>query len=256
MDQPAIKLLIVDDNLELCDILKNFFDLTPEIDVCGVSHNGEDALSCIAQMQPDVVLLDLIMPKIDGIAVLEQLHQAKLSHRPKVIVASAIGQAGITATALDLGADYYMIKPYDLYDLSSRIQLVASLYHEPAARGESPETLASRALIKIGIPTHMLGYRYCATAVELLLQEDRPRAIVKEIYGNVADQFETTPACVESAIRKAIRRSWEQNRPALEAMLNPGESGPPANGRFLTNLCTRIRLNMSSPARGNEDGQL
>ena len=98
MEEAAIRLLIVDDNPELCDILENYFNLTSEITVCGVARDGEEALFRIAQSQPDVVLLDLIMPKLDGITVLERLAQAELAHRPRFIVTSAIGQDAFTNT--------------------------------------------------------------------------------------------------------------------------------------------------------------
>ena len=149
MEEAAIRLLIVDDNPELCDILENYFNLTSEITVCGVARDGEEALFRIAQSQPDVVLLDLIMPKLDGITVLERLAQAELAHRPRFIVTSAIGQDAFTSTALSLGADYYMIKPYDLDALRARVRLVAERPAGTAAPGFPMDAAQALSLIHI-----------------------------------------------------------------------------------------------------------
>lgn len=248
MERAPIRLLIVDDNLETCDILENFFTLTPEIEVCGVAHDGDEALYRMGQSQPDVVLLDLIMPKSDGISVLERLSRAELPHRPRIIVTSSVGQERFTAAALSLGADYYMIKPYDLSNLHSRICMVAPVApsggveppQQPRPQPERWETVVSRSLLVLGIPAHMLGYRYCVTAVCRLLQENAHQSIVKDIYVEIARAFTTTPECVEGAIRKAIHKAWEQANASLQALC--AVDRPPTNGQFLSTLAQQLRL--------------
>ena len=250
MEASVIQLLIVDDNPELCDILEDFFRLTPDIQVCGVARDGEEALFRIAQSQPDVVLLDLIMPKMDGITVLERLGQAELARRPKFIVTSAIGQDAFTATALSLGADYYMIKPYDLSALSARVRLVADQRADPAPKRGPKGMDAAQAVLEVGIPPHVLGFRYCIAGVELLLETDGPCSIVKDVYAGVAERFDTTPSCVEGAIRKAIRRVWEEKDGSFPLLHGLGDTSaaPPANGRFLMAL----RAYVASPPDGKE----
>lgn len=252
MEQKQIRVLIVDDNLEACDILENYFSLIDEITVCGVAHDGDEALYEVGHCQPDVMVLDLIMPKTDGLSVLERLRRAELPYKPRVIVTSAVGQESFTGAALKLGADYYMIKPYDLSDLCSRICMVASIPREKQAapspvakQQEEGMPIVSRALLELGVPAHMLGYRYCCTAVLSLMQQTRPQSIVKDVYAKVAAEYDTTPECVETAIRKVIRRAWEQEPNAVRALI--GEKGdkqekPPANGRFLTVLAQRLLL--------------
>lgn len=243
-----IQLLIADDSLETCDILENYFSLTQQINVCGIAHDGDEALFRIAQCQPDVLLLDLIMPKVDGLAVLERLGRIPLPKHPKVIVTSAVGQESFTSTALILGADYYMIKPYDLSDLYSRICTVAAVEAKKALqtsifpKGNDLELQVSRSLLELGLPPHMLGYRYSSTAVLLLLSEDRPQSIVKDVYARVAKKFATTPECVEGAIRKAIRRAWDAKREEIRLLTGNAKETPPSNGRFLTNLAQHVRL--------------
>ena len=244
MEKQPVQLLIVDDNLEICDILENFFALTSEVKVCGVAHDGEEALFLILRDQPDVVLLDLIMPKIDGISVLERLAGASLVRRPRIIVTSAVGQESFTSAALALGADYYMIKPYDLTALLARVCTAASSEGKskgPAPRAaETTAALIARSVLELGIPTHMLGYQYCVAGIELLLREKRPYSIVKEVYAALAGSFDTTPECVEGAIRKAIHRAWAQEPEPMRTLT--GEDSAPANGRLLTALAERIRL--------------
>lgn len=239
-----VRLLIADDNLEICDILENFFALTDEVEVCAVAHDGEEALFHIVQSSPDVMLLDLIMPKLDGISVLEKLSRTVMAHRPRIIVTSAVGQENFTSAALALGADYYMIKPYDLSALLARVCTAAAKNAPPPApaarREDSLVAAVSRALLDLGIPTHMLGYRYCTAAVALLLRENRPCSIVKEVYTAIAQEFATTPECVEGAIRKAIRYSFTREPVPIRTLT--GADAAPANGRFLTSLAQHIRL--------------
>lgn len=264
MEKRPIRLLIADDNLEICDILAHFFTLTDEVEVCDVAHDGEEALFLIAQHRPDVVLLDLIMPKTDGLSVLERLGHMKLEVRPRVIVASAVGQEGFTRAALERGADYYMIKPFDLADLLSRVCLVASLAgaSAPAApgqaasmptRSEDMDALIARAVLKLGFSPHMRGYQYIVAAVDMLLREKRPCSIVKEVYAGLALEYSTTIECVEGAIRKALRQAWAADGSPLRALAK-GEGSdivlPPSNGRFLTTLAQHLRLELAEGGRG------
>ena len=257
MAPAPIRLLIVDDSRETCDILKNYFDLSGDIEVCGTAHDGEEALFHIGRCQPDVVLLDLIMPKLDGLGVLDRLSQAPLAKRPGIIVTSAVGQERFTSAALSMGADYYMIKPCDLADLHARIRTVGTLRQnqqapprsqeqtQPPPSRKLPDTAAliSRSLLELGIPSHLLGFRYCAEAVALLLWQDRPHSMVKGVYAELSTRFETTPECVEGAMRKVIRRAWESERQAIHTLTGGAGDTPPSNGRFLTSLAQHIRWN-------------
>ena len=110
------RLLIAEDNSELSDILANFFEMSGEVSLCGTARDGVETLEKIERQAPDVVLLDLVMPRLDGISVLERLREKPLAKMPNIIVASAIGMENVTRRALELGACYYMIKPYNLGD--------------------------------------------------------------------------------------------------------------------------------------------
>ena len=256
MAQRKSKLLIVDDNKEMCDILENFFRMTDEIEVCGTAFDGEDALQKIYTLLPDAVLLDLIMPKLDGISVLERMRAEPPEKLPTVVVASAVGEEKFIAHAIVLGASYYMIKPYELDDLLERILLVLEPDDGSAC---SKETIydyhgeIANLVMELGVPTHLLGYQYLVCALEVILREEKPCSITKVVYTNVARQKDTTAECVESALRKTIQRIHENGNErycALMRMEHGASFQRPANGRFLKLLAEHLRMERHKPTGG------
>lgn len=233
MSFTPIKLLIVDDNHEMCNILRDYFQMTDKISICGIAFNGEEALEKIRVQQPDVVLLDIIMPQLDGLSVLEQLNANPPQKRPAIIVASALGQEMITTRALQLGANYYLIKPYQLQNLSDRILMIAGSDHtftEPQEIEINLNAAVTRHLISTGISTHIVGYRYCVQAIELLLTETSYCPLMKYVYPEIARKNETTASCVESAIRKAIGTVRAEDLRQL------------SNRSFLSRMAEQIKL--------------
>lgn len=109
-----ITVLIADDNKDFCDIIGQYLSKQDDIELAGIAHDGADALNKIKELKPDVVVLDIIMPHMDGLGVLEKLHEETMNICPKVIILSAVGQDKITQRAIALGADYYIVKPFDL----------------------------------------------------------------------------------------------------------------------------------------------
>lgn len=233
MTLPTIKLLIVDDNHMMCNILRDYFSLTDKVTLCDIAFNGEDALDKIRVHQPDVVLLDIIMPQLDGLSVLERLNEDPPLKRPRIIVASALGQETVTNRALQLGADYYLIKPYQLQNLLDRILLIANkemTFTDPPEIEVNVNTVITKQLIGIGMSTHIVGYRYCVQAVEMLLAEDVYCPLVKYIYPEIARKNDTTSSCVESAIRKAIGTVRESDMRKL------------SNRNFLSQIAEQVKL--------------
>lgn len=235
----TIQFLIVDDNHELCDILQSYFELIDDINLCGIAYNGEEALQKIAHLQPDVIFLDIIMPQLDGLSVLEQLQSKPPEHFPKIIVGSAIGQEIITNRALALGANYYMIKPIQLPDLENRVRLIGqpqikTKHPEPEVEFDLPSTIA-KYLMDLHMPTHILGYQYCIRAISILVQENRRCPLAKYVYRQIADENETSIPCVESAIRKAIGSTSLHGSPQT------------SNGTFLTAIAEKIKLELRNP---------
>lgn len=117
-----IKILIADDNREFCELLKEFISQEDDFSLVGVASNGVEALEIMEKEKPDLMVLDIIMPHLDGIGVLEKIATSGIDPRPKVIMLTAFGQQNVTQRAIELGADYYILKPFDFEVLANRIR--------------------------------------------------------------------------------------------------------------------------------------
>jgi len=256
MGQGVTRVLIADDNHELCEVLKEFIDSQPDMEVAGVSYDGVDALKKISNTQPDVVVLDIIMPHLDGMGVLEQLAQQDLERRPKFVILTALGQEHITQKVIEMGADYYVVKPFDIETLANRIRQVAGTGrvsrarragHEPHSRDLNTEV--TRLIHEMGIPANIRGYMYLREAIILVINEvTLLNGITKELYPQVAGKFDTTAPRVERAIRHAIEIAWTRgNIEFLNSIFGhtiSSEKGKPTNSAFIARVADKIRLEM------------
>lgn len=239
MNTVPIKLLIADDNHTMCSLLRDYFRTVEAVTVCGIATNGEDVLSMIRLHQPDVVLLDLIMPRLDGLSVLEQLSTDPSLPHPAVIVTTALCTETITRRTLELGANYYLLKPYHLEHLLDRILMIMRpnlTFSTPPDIETDLNIIVTRHLIDTGISTHIIGYRYCVQAIELLLTQSSYCPLMKFVYPTISEKNGTTVACVESAIRKAIATVSD---PQLNRL---------SNRSFLSRMAEQIRLKYNLPS--------
>ncbi|MDD4801696.1 MAG: sporulation transcription factor Spo0A [Syntrophomonas sp.] len=178
-----IKVLVADDNREFCSILKDYFTNEPDFDIVDVCSNGMEVLEVLAKQPVEVLILDLIMPYMDGIGVLEKIDAMNLSPRPKIIILTAFGQDNITQKAEKLGADYYILKPFNLQVLGDRVRQVARDI-KPSLEKRAPSTVAvpnripknlevevTRIIHEIGVPAHVKGYQYLRAAIMLVPEE-------------------------------------------------------------------------------------
>lgn len=246
-----IKVLMVDDNRTFCEQVQMFFDGHEEIDVCGVAYNGEQALEKIADLRPDVVLLDVVMPKIDGLGVLEELNERPQEARPKVIMLSGFGQEDLMRRAAEMGVKYYLMKPLDFQILGNRI---ISLFNRPAreATGFAPmvrnlDIEVTKVIQQMGVPAHVKGYQYLRDAIILVVEEmNLLGAVTKELYPLIAEKYDTTASRVERAIRHAIELAWDRGN---VEMINrffgytvSMERGKPTNSEFIAMVADRLRI--------------
>lgn len=119
-------MLIADDNREFCEVLEEYFNEQEDFVLSGVAHNGQETLELIQEQEPDIVILDIIMPHLDGIGVLEKLQVLNFEPRPKIVILTALGQESMTMRSVELGADYYILKPFDLEVLGNRLRQLAN----------------------------------------------------------------------------------------------------------------------------------
>jgi two-component system response regulator (stage 0 sporulation protein A) len=262
----AISVVIADDNREFCDLLREAVRNEEGLEVVGVVHHGMDLLEFLSDHSVDVVVLDIIMPHLDGIGVLERLAQLEVAERPKVIVLTAFGQETMTQKALELGADYYILKPFNLKVLASRIrQLGGSAPSEHRRDTPAPNTSAKVQLMpirhldvevtniihEIGIPAHIKGYLYLREAIMMVINRvDLLSGVTKELYPSIATKYKTTPSRVERAIRHAIEVAWSRgNVDVINSIFGHTvnrERGKPTNSEFIAMVADRLRMQMKA----------
>jgi len=250
-----IKVAFADDNKEFSEIMNEYLSQQPDIEVVGVAYNGEQIISIIEEKKPDVIILDIIMPHLDGIGVLERINTAG-GKRPKIIMLTAFGQETITQRVVELGADYYVLKPFNMEVLVSRIRQLAGMItaQRPqvtaqAIKAKSVDVEVTNIIREIGIPAHIKGYQYLRDAIMMIISEvELLGAVTKVLYPMIAEKYSTTPSRVERAIRHAIEVAW--NRGNID-MINrlfgytvKLEKGKPTNSEFMAMIADRLRMEM------------
>lgn len=250
-----IRVLIADDNREFCLLLKECIEGQEDLELSGVAHNGLEVLDKVTQLQPDVIILDIIMPHLDGIGVLEKLNQMELERKPKVIMLTAFGQEKITQKVVELGADYYVLKPFNLSVLVNRIrQLVSCDGAQPRRaqpRGKNLDMEVTEIIHEIGIPAHIKGYLYLREAILMVVQRvELLGGVTKELYPAIAQKYKTTPSRVERAIRHAIEVAWSRgNVDMINSLFGhtvSQERGKPTNSEFIAMVADKLRMQLKA----------
>ena len=254
-----LSVAIADDNQKILDLLEKVIGTDQELDLVGKAKNGEEMCRIIKEKNPDVVLLDLIMPKMDGLTVMYQINQDNsVSKRPYFIVITAVGQEKITEDAFNKGANYYIMKPFNNRMLLERIKFVRKMTHGTERRpeelvtgqtpgGENLENRVTNMLHEIGIPAHIKGYHYLRDAIMMAVEDmDVLNAITKILYPTVAKKYQTTSSRVERAIRHAIEVAWSRGKlDTLDELFGYTVStgkGKPTNSEFIALIADTIQL--------------
>lgn len=264
MSQNKIKVLLADDNKDFCDVLTSYLSKQEDIDVVAVAYDGVEAYSKIQETRPDIAIIDGIMPRLDGLGVLEKLSKLKDMQKPICIMLSAMSQEKITQRALELGAEYYIIKPFDMESLVKRMRQLK--YEKIVQKGNSNssiidksaqnlssssaydlETKVTNILHEIGVPAHIRGYHYMREAIIMSVNDmDVLNYITKELYPSIAKKCNTTPSRVERAIRHAIEVAWNRGKiDAIDSLFGytiNNHKGKPTNSEFIALIADRLRL--------------
>jgi len=260
-----IRVAIADDNKEFCQIIAQFISAQEEFVVIGTARDGIEVLDIIDRERPDLIVLDIIMPHLDGLGVLEKLNEYD-DYFPKIIVLSAVGQDKITQRAIELGASYYVVKPFDFKvfikrlkdtvgirdeivrideNLSSRINTLGS--KKSIKIEKSLESRVTEIIQEIGVPAHIKGYLYLREAITMVYYNiDVLGSITKILYPVIAKKFKTTSSRVERAIRHAIEVAWSRgNIDSISAIFSYTISynkSKPTNSEFIAMLADTLRL--------------
>ncbi|WP_160688775.1 sporulation transcription factor Spo0A [Clostridium sp. C2-6-12] len=271
MEDSKISVLIADDNKEFCSILNDYLLNQRDIVVTGIAKDGREALDLIVERKPDLVILDIIMPHLDGLGVLEKLNTMELEKVPRIIILSAVGQDKITQQAITLGADYYTVKPFDMEVFTKRIremfnsnvsdtssirtsssyQQTSSIISTPVEnRSKGPmdlETEITNIIHEVGVPAHIKGYMYLREAITMVVNDmELLSAVTKELYPSIAKKYNTTASRVERAIRHAIEVAWGRGQvDAINRLFGytvHGDKGKPTNSEFIAIIADKLRL--------------
>ena len=258
-----LNVAIADDNEKMVEILGRMIEEDKDLTLVGKAHNGEEICNIIKEREPDVVVLDIIMPKMDGLTVMENCqHDHMLKKTPAFIVVSAVGQERITEDAFSLGAEYYMLKPFDNQVLLNRIKNLrrrsdrrirenvrpSVVREEPGEYGtRNLETDVTNIIHEIGVPAHIKGYQYLRDAIILAVNDiEMLNSITKVLYPTIAKKHQTTPSRVERAIRHAIEVAWSRGKmDTIDALFGYTVStgkGKPTNSEFIALIADKIRL--------------
>ncbi len=243
-----VNLVIVDNNLAVSSSIKKYLEVKNEVNVVACIKDGEEALEYLVNHQKDydVIILDLVLPKIDGISLLENIKRKDINK--KIIVLSGYKNDNVSQKLSNLNVDYYMIKPFSLESLWERLKDLYKFDYFESNKQINIEIEISDLLHNLGIPSHVRGYQYIRDGILYLYKKNGYVSyITKEIYPEIAEKYDTTSSRVERAIRHAIEISWD--RGDLNLMENlfghsiDYERSKPTNSEYINTIADRIKLN-------------
>ena len=252
-----IKVLVADSSEPFCAQLKNALASIGAFDLVGIAPDGEEAIRLLQEHQPDILVMDLMLPKRDGISV---LRFAREMDKPPVTVVTSGLMTDYVATAMsNLGVQYVMLKPCDTGSLVERLEEIrgSQTAKQTAAAQRNPqpeaniETMVTNIIHEIGVPAHIKGYQYLREAIIIAVNDmDVINAITKVLYPQVAKAFNTTPSRVERAIRHAIEVAWDRgDLDTLQRFFGytvSNTKGKPTNSEFIALIADKLQLQLKS----------
>ena len=247
-----IKVLMIDDNQSLVDMVKEYFDNHNRIEVVLSCKDGEEGLDTIINKsnEYDIILLDLVMPKKDGLYVLDELNKRGIEKN--IIVETSYNEPKVIRKVSEYGVSYYILKPFDLTDLENRILEIfndmgnksINLYHS------NLQISITKMLHELGMPSHIKGYQYIREGISMIYNDPSLiGGITKELYPEIAKKYDTTNSRVERAIRHAIEVSWNRgNWDYMEELFGHSvdiDKAKPTNSEFIVTVADKLRLEIA-----------
>ncbi|MDD6214445.1 MAG: sporulation transcription factor Spo0A [Firmicutes bacterium] len=251
-----VSVLIADDNKTFVEDLTEYLRTRPDIDVAGAAYDGEEAYGMIFETNPDVALIDIIMPKRDGLSVLKKVSDSHMAKKPICIALSVASSGKIMDAAADAGAEHFLLKPQSneaIYDtiksfaIKPKHTCLEILPNDEAKAEYDLESVVTEFIHELGVPAHIKGYQYVRTAIMMVVQDmELLNYITKQLYPVIAKKYGTTSSRVERAIRHSIEVAWSRGRPETMNQIfgytiDTGK-GKPTNSEFIAMVADRIRL--------------
>jgi two-component system response regulator (stage 0 sporulation protein A) len=256
-----IRVMAIDNSIDVCEMLRDLVKSDPALEWVGYVEDGLLALDRIGKWKPDVILLDIIMPQLDGVAFLEQLIEMCPINKPKIIVLSAVGDQALIRSLAQLGVDYYLLKPVDASILINRIKQVVRERDSKSGETSSciqrkppdkdTETHVARLLFQLDVPTHFKGYLYLKDAISMIIEETGLYTpVTTTLYMEIANKHGTTPSVVEAAVRYAIQQTWKRGnlkrlKKLFGAFSDLDEDRMPTNSLFMTRVAEEIKVSLA-----------
>ena len=249
-----IRVMLADDNRSILKLMSDYLGRQGDIELVAAVSDGMEIPDAVIEHMPDILVMDIIMPRRDGFMTLEKLGEEDFPVKPRVIVLTGLARDDFIMRAIQLGASYYMVKPFDMALLYSRIVEIARECPEPlAAAPEGPEARESvdeqitNLFLTLGIPAHIKGYQYLREAIRMVLENhDVINRITKELYPGIARRFDTSASKVERAMRHAIEVAWTRGRlDTVNQMYGYKlfkREDKPTNGEFIALVSDKISV--------------
>ena len=253
-----MRILVVDDHDALRKSMIDALSRQEDVALVDGAANGAEALKLLIQRRYDVMVTDIVMPVMDGYTLMQEMRRLMPSPAPKVIVATALARDDFVMRAVELGAKFYLVKPFQPDILLGHIRRLASGQEilpiaaaDVAPREQSLDERLGSLFLTIGIPAHIKGYQFLRCGVKMVIEQpDRINRITKELYPSIARQFGTTASKVERAIRHAIEVAWNRGRvDTLNRAFGCRVCTPedkPTNGEFIAMLADKLRLDLTA----------
>ena len=258
--ETKIKVLIADAGEEFRGLLRDSLNAEGDLEVVGTAADGAEALTLVAEKRPDVLLTDLVLPRLDGMELLQRLAESDTA--PVTMIVSAFYNERMIARCAELGAYYFVPKPCDVAALAARIRQSVrgdadefpTAPKEIRSAGTDLEAAVTEVIHEIGVPAHIKGYQYLREAIILTVGDmEIINAVTKVLYPAVARKFATTPSRVERAIRHAIEVAWDRgDLDTLQKFFGYTVSnikGKPTNSEFIAMIADHLSLKRKSIAR-------
>ncbi|MBQ8621347.1 MAG: sporulation transcription factor Spo0A [Oscillospiraceae bacterium] len=246
--------IIADNTEEFCASLSDALKRADGFQIIGTANDGEQAIRMILERKPDVLVLDLMLAKRDGISVLKAI--AGMERRPAILATSGFVTEYVASAAANLGARYLMLKPCDTAAVVERLEEIRggeNLRYPNSRRNDktSIESMVTSIIHEIGVPAHIKGYQYLREAIIIAVNDmDVINAITKVLYPQVAKTFQTTPSRVERAIRHAIEVAWDRgDLDTLQRFFGytvSNTKGKPTNSEFIALIADKLQLQLKS----------
>lgn len=241
---------IAEDNDIVAETLGGIVRSEDEFELIGITYSGQEAISLIREKNPDVMLLDVVMPAGGGLDVLSSF-QGDTTIKTEFIMVSAIGDEKITRDAFAMGAKYYIMKPFDADSVIRRIKNIMKEPEKDGTKEKSQELdkIITNSLVTLGVPAQLNGYKYLRVAIRLVVEDPTVvSAVTKKIYPVIADMYKASAPSVERAIRHAVEVSWNrgnvQEMDRLFGYTINHEKGKPTNSEYIAMIADHIRMDM------------